>query len=47
MSRDFELQEIPAVSPSKNKFFWFQGQGQGHECLKATEEELAVSPAWD
>jgi len=24
-----------------------QGQGQGHECLKATQEETTVSPAWD
>jgi len=24
-----------------------QGQGQGHEWLKATEEELTVSPARD
>jgi len=24
-----------------------QGQGQGHECLKATQEESTVSPAWD
>jgi len=23
-----------------------QGQGQGHECLKATQEE-STSPAWD
>jgi len=22
-----------------------QGQGQGHDCLKATQEELPVSPA--
>jgi len=24
-----------------------QGQGQGHECLKATQEESTVSPARD
>jgi len=24
-----------------------QGHGQGRECLKATQEELAVSPARD
>jgi len=24
-----------------------QGQGQGNECLKATQEESAVSPARD
>jgi len=24
-----------------------QGQGQGHECLKPTQEELTVSPVWD
>ena len=24
-----------------------QGQGQGHECLKATQEELTISPARD
>jgi len=24
-----------------------QGQGQGHECLKATQEESIVSPARD
>ena len=24
-----------------------QGQGQGHECLKATQDESTVSPAWD
>jgi len=24
-----------------------RGQGQGHECLKATQEELTVRPAWD
>jgi len=23
-----------------------QAQGQGHECLKATQEESTVSPAW-
>jgi len=23
------------------------GQGQGHECLKATQEESTISPAWD
>jgi len=24
-----------------------QGQYQGHECLKATQEESTVSPTWD
>ena len=24
-----------------------QGPGQGHECLKATQEESTVSPTWD
>jgi len=24
-----------------------QGQGQGHKCLKATQEKSTVSPAWD
>jgi len=24
-----------------------QGQGQGHECLKATQEESTISPARD
>jgi len=24
-----------------------QGQVQGHECLKATEEDSTVSPSWD
>jgi len=24
-----------------------EGQGQGHECLKTTQEESAVSPAQD
>ena len=24
-----------------------QGQGQGHDCLKATQEESTVSPARD
>jgi len=24
-----------------------QGQGQGHECLKATQEESTVSTTWD
>jgi len=24
-----------------------RGQGQGHECLRATQEESTVSPAWD
>jgi len=23
------------------------GQGQDHECLKATREESTISPAWD
>jgi len=24
-----------------------EGQGQGHDCLKATQEELTVSPSRD
>ena len=24
-----------------------QGQGQGDECLKATQEESTISPTWD
>jgi len=24
-----------------------QGQGQRHECLKASQKESTVSPAWD
>jgi len=24
-----------------------QGQGQGHECLEATQEKSTISPAWD
>jgi len=25
---------------------WLE-QGEGHDCLKATQEESAVSPAWN
>jgi len=28
-------------------YYPMQGQDQGHECLKATQEESTVSPAWD
>jgi len=24
-----------------------QGHGHGHKCLKATQEQSTVSPAWD
>jgi len=24
-----------------------QGQGQGHDCLKATQEKSTVRPSWD